>query len=338
MIKAKPIKLFYPLRLIYSLLTRTEKLFFDTFSFLKYRPKAKVISIGNLSMGGTGKTPILFELLSEMDPAKTCVISRGYKSPWENSFYLVHGKGPHPDELTDEATLLNRKFPDFPLLLGKRRYRSAQIAEKKFNPEFILLDDGFQYRRLYKDVKLVLWDAMSLVEEADLIPLGRLREPIGRLKDASAILLTRCESVSEERKKFWKNWLSQKASGIPIIEIQTVAAQIDQPNKADKKPYLAFAAIGRPESFFKQLKSEGLTIKDTRVFNDHHRFSTKELESLNNEAQKLDAQLICTEKDIVKIPKELIKKYNIASFGIRAVPVSGKSLINELKDRGILNI
>lgn len=104
---------------IYIFLTWLERTFFETFKFLSYKSKAKVVSIGNLSMGGTGKTPVLFQFLKELEEKqsgkKAVVLTRGYRCPWEKSFYELYGKGEHPFELTDEALMLNRRFPNVPI-------------------------------------------------------------------------------------------------------------------------------------------------------------------------------------------------------------------------------
>ncbi len=267
---------------IYSKLSYIERIFFEFFHFLKYRPKAKVISIGNLSMGGTGKTPVLFEIIEELQNnhpnLKLMVLTRGYRCPWEKSFYELYGSGEHPFELTDEALMLNKRFPGIPVMVGKNRHHAAIIGEMRYHPDIILLDDGFQYRRLYKDFDFILWDAMSTPDEAKPIPDGRLREPIERLKQANVILLTRCESASDKQIEYWQKWLHEKAPNVPIVKTKTCCEGIfkhdGKPANLDKNTGLfAFSAIGRPESFYEQLKQLGYNIISKKEFRDHHRFS-----------------------------------------------------------------
>ena len=325
---------------IYCTLTTLEREFFETFDFLKYRTKAKVISVGNLSMGGTGKTPVLFEILKELQTQqpqkKLLVLTRGYRCPWENSFYELYGTGEHPFELTDEALMLNKRFPQIPVLVGKNRHHAAKIGEMHYQPDLILLDDGFQYRRLYKDFDIILWDSMSKPEEAQIIPSGRLREPIERLKDADRILLTRCESASEEQIDFWLKWLEEKAPGIPIIKTHTTCEGLfkhnGEPANLDKNAgLLAFSAIGRPESFYAQLEQCGYQISAKKEFRDHHRFSDAELEELLKEASKKNLALVCTEKDAIKIKAEMAEKMDLNILRIKSEPLSGKSFLEELK-------
>lgn len=320
----------------YGLLTSLERLFFAAFSFLSYRPAARVISVGNLSMGGTGKTPVLFELLAELENYNACVLTRGYRSPWERSFYLLHGPGPHPAELTDEALVLNSRFPQVPVLLGKNRHHAAIVAEKRFKPQLMLLDDGFQYRRLKKDVSLVLWDAMAAPEEAQLIPAGRLREPIWRLQQANAILLTRCESADQGQIAFWQDWLAQQAPAIPVIMVKTICDGLFDCHgqKLSQLPagqqYFVFSAIGRPASFYRQLESLGYIIAEKVEYRDHHRFSEDDLNSLGNQAIAKGLQLVCTEKDFCKIPSATATLLQIQTLRIRTIPLSDRTFTEEL--------
>lgn len=324
---------------IYSTLSYLERKFFDTFYFLKHRTKAKVISIGNLSMGGTGKTPVLFEIIKELQEKhpnlQLMVLTRGYRSPWEKSFYELYGTGEHPFELTDEALMLNKRFPNIPVMVGKNRHHSSIIGEMHYKPDLILLDDGFQYRRLYKDFDYLLWDAMSKPEEAQIIPSGRLREPIERLRQANIILLTRCESASEKQIVFWENWLSQKAPNIPIIKTKTICEGVfkysGKPSNISKETeLLAFSAIGNPNSFYEQLKQSNYKIASKKEFRDHHRFTDNDLEKLIKEAQKSNLSLICTEKDAIKIKAEYAEKMDLNILRIKTLSVSNKDFISVL--------
>ena len=291
-------------------------------------------------MGGTGKTPVLFQILEELKNSfpnkKVMVLTRGYRCPWEKSFYELYGRGNHPFELTDEALMLNNRFPEVPVMVGKNRHHAAIIGEGRFKPDLILLDDGFQYRRLPKDLNIILWDAMSKPEEAQLVPFGRLREPVSRLKAADVILLTRCESASQEQIDFWLKWLDQNAKDKQIIQTKTVCeglTSFDGSTMAanSNKALMAFSAIGRPESFYAQLKSCGYRLEATKEFRDHHRFTDQQLEELAKEAEEKNLQLVCTEKDAIKIKPEMAKRMNLHVLRIKAVPVCGESFTDLLK-------
>lgn len=326
------------LKFLYLGITTVDKYLFRFLYFLVFRPKAKVLSIGNLSMGGTGKTPVLFALLKEILKCKkagqVCVLSRGYRSPWENSFYFLRGTGPHPSQLTDEAVLFNQKFEEVPLLLGKRRDRSARYAETRLNPEILLLDDGFQYRRLHKDFEIVLWDSHTKPEEAQLIPAGRLREPVSRLREADVILLTRCESATKVQVKFWQKWLAEVAPGIRIVPMQTICDGLyDHEGKrvlSLPKEVIAMSAIGRPASFYLQLRQLGINVVHKTEFRDHHHFKGTELEKMAALHRQSGLPVVCTEKDRVKISAEDAAKVGLITLRIRVAPASGNSLFSEI--------
>lgn len=290
-------------------------------------------------MGGTGKTPVLFQILKElqtqMPNKRVAVLTRGYRCPWENSFYELYGNGPHPFELTDEALMLNKRFPQIPVLVGKNRHHAAILAESRFKPNFFLLDDGFQYRRIRKDFNIILWDSMSTLKESQIVPAGRLREPIERLKKANAILLTRCESANKEQIEFWIDWLTDNAPNIPIIKTQTLCEGLFKHNGkkstiSENSEVYAFSAIGRPESFYAQLENNGYKVKAKKEFRDHHRFSEKDLENLLKDANSQNLPLVCTEKDAIKIKPEMAEKMDINILRIKAVPLSGKTFLEEL--------
>jgi len=327
---------------VYDLLARTERRFFNAVPFLVERPAACVISVGNLSVGGTGKTPFLFELLSDpIVPANRIVLTRGYRSPWERGFYLLCGPGPHPSTLTDEALLLASLFPTTPIFVGKNRAHSARLAERWFKPDVLLLNDGFQYRRLPHDIDIVLWDALMKKEEAGLLPLGRLRERPERLRDAHLIAMTRCELASDEQKEYWHLWLARTAPGVPILEMETKPSGWIDPQgrhcslENGPERVLAFAAIAKPELFAAQLAASGRNVAATQGFRDHDGFSPERLSAILNEAKVLDAVPVCTTKDRIKISAREAAVHGIWTLEIRMKPTSGESFGSALRRYGL---
>lgn len=327
---------------LYASLAKAERRFFRFFPFLVTQPAARVISIGNLSVGGTGKTPFLFELLSDPAlPARRAVLTRGYRSPWERGFYLMNGPGPHPAALTDEARLLSAMFPEMPVLVGKNRAHSARLAEQWFEPDVMLLDDGFQYRRLRHDLDIVLWDALMPEDHARPLPLGRLREAPERLRDAHLIVLTRCELARQAQIQYWHAWIASKAPGIPILEMITEPSGWITPSGSRRpisdgpRKILAFAAIAKPGIFAAQLAAAGRDVIDIRGFRDHDGFSQKALAALGETAQKSDSVLVCTTKDRIKIPAETAARHGIWTLEIRMKPATGETLGEAMKRFGI---
>jgi len=335
-------RILYRLAQLYASLASIEHRFFLTFPFLIENPAARVISIGNLSVGGTGKTPFLFELLADPAlPAGRAVLTRGYRSPWERGFYLLTGPGPHPETLTDEARLLASLFPEVPVLVGKNRAHSARLAEQWFRPDVLLLDDGFQYRRLRHDIDIVLWDALMPEEHARPLPLGRLRERPERLRDAHVIALTRCELAKPSQIDFWKRHIRGIAPETPILEMLTMPSGWIDPagrhRRLDEGPerVLAFAAIARPDVFATQLTAAGRFVADIHSFRDHDGFHAKTLSGIASAAVGMAAVPVCTTKDRIKIPPEAAARHGIWTLEIRMRPRSGESLGIALRRLGI---
>ncbi|MBF0545238.1 MAG: tetraacyldisaccharide 4'-kinase [Candidatus Riflebacteria bacterium] len=317
-------KLLSPLEPIYAGLSKAERLFFEKLDFLTFQTRAKVISIGNLSSGGTGKTPFLLEMLTwPCFPARKVVLTRGYKSSYERSFFILYGKEPHIGNITDEALLVNLHFPGIPVLMGKNRFHSARMAEKLFSPEIIFLDDGFQYRRLRKDFEIVLWDSNDDPENVRLIPAGRFREPLSRLSHSDLLVLTKCDEVSSDRTKFLMSFFNQNFPQLTTIKACTkVSGMLDCTNLSVLTPvpeqkYFAFCAIATPDSFIRILESVGGKIQGKRFFPDHYNFTTEDLISILTEAENLLAVPVCTEKDFVKIPRDIAKKMQLQALLIR---------------------
>lgn len=319
-----------------------ERAFFQRFPFLVHRPLGKVISVGNLTVGGTGKTPVLLALLGDSKRSpKTVVLTRGYRSPWERGFYVVQGEGPHPTTLTDETLLVNREFPDIPILVGKNRAHAAKMAQHFFAPECYFLDDGFQYRRLKKDVDLVLWDSTKDPFTARLLPEGRLREPFERLRDASLLLLTRCEQSSEEKRGGIHRFFEKRFPELKRLELEThVSGWVDPEGKMispDKGPMRCwcFCAIGAPETFFQQVQSLGAYVRGKHVFRDHSHVSRGDLEELARAARTTQSMLVCTEKDLIKLSPETVQNLGIYSLKISVRMRNGADLGSGLRDHGI---
>jgi tetraacyldisaccharide 4'-kinase len=331
-----------PLSCLYGALTRLERGFFTVFPFLQHHPDVPVISIGNLTMGGTGKTPLLLEILEILTKAgkRPAVISRGYRSPWERSFFLLLGPGPHPEGITDEALLVNQRFPTVPVFLGKNRAHSVRIAESCYHPDVILLDDGFQYRRLHRhsarDKDFILWDAGVDPAQEELIPAGTMREPFSRLADAHLIILTRCEAVSLERQAGLRQTLSAIAGGRPTIGLNTQPCGWSNgggnllPLDSGPKRVVAFAAIGNPGSFRRQLEQAGTTILDAVWYRDHHHFTPTDLRTLAARAETLQADLVCTEKDRVKLPPDWLATQSVFALHIRLRPAATDAPLAQL--------
>jgi tetraacyldisaccharide 4'-kinase len=251
-----------------------------------HRAAVPVVSIGNLSLGGTGKTPCV-EYVAKFcreRGVQVAILSRGYGTD----------AGPN-----DEAMVLEENLPDVPHLQGADRSTLADAAVEELEAELLVLDDGFQHRRLHRDLDIVLIDATSPPHRDRLFPRGTLREPASSLKRANAILLTRCDQVNEAEVNAIREWLKSKAPGVPVAatEHRPVANQLKGTTVG------AFCGIGNPEAFRRTLESLGALVAEFRTFPDHHAYTREDVDDLRRWANGLppNAAIATTQKDQVKL-------------------------------------
>jgi tetraacyldisaccharide 4'-kinase len=259
------------------------------------RSSVPVVSIGNLTLGGTGKTPCVEyvgRFFSDRDVRAT-ILSRGYGSEAGRN---------------DEAMVLEENLPDVPHLQGADRVSLANLAVEELEAELLILDDGFQHRRLYRNLEVVLIDATRPPNRDYLFPRGTLREPASGLKRADAIVLTRCDQVTVEEVKAIRNWLSQRYPGKPVAITRHrpvgLIGDVMEPLEGLKTgPVAGFCGIGNPNAFCRTLESLGANVIDFRAFPDHHAYTRDDVDELIHWANGLphDATIATTQKDWVKL-------------------------------------
>ncbi len=262
-----------------------------------------VVSIGNLTWGGTGKTPLLVKLTADLKKAglQSAVLTRGYRGVGEGS--------PSQNSVNDEVQLMHEKNPDGLIAVGADRVKKAEELLKTNPLDIFLLDDGFQHWKLERDLDVVCIDATDPWGGNALIPLGRLREPKKNLKRAQVIVLTRCELVSPVfRESLKKETKILAPRGIILCsEFKSVLVDWDgRPQNPTSLLYgqivLALSAIGNPQAFEERISRWGASVRPRR-FRDHHEYSDLELQKLKNDLEKEKAILVTTEKDGVKLRK-----------------------------------
>lgn len=256
-----------------------------------------VVSVGNLSVGGTGKSPTVAWLarwFRERDK-RVAILSRGY--------------GKLDDGRNDEALELELKLPDVPHLQNPDRVASAMLAADELEMEVLILDDGFQHRKLSRDLDIVLIDATDSAAARWPLPAGLQRERMSSLKRAGFVIITRADAVSEEQLN---NLTSQIAKYIsqdrialathkPKSLLQYPAERLDLERLRGAR-VLAFCGIGNPQAFFESLRRLGAQLIDQREWPDHHAYSREDVHWLMDwHAEQADAILVCTVKDWVKI-------------------------------------
>jgi len=271
---------------------------------------SKIISIGNISMGGTGKTPFTILLAKHFigKGKKVCILSRGYKG---NIGYETHvisdGKNilVGPDKAADEPYMMAVNCPEAIVITGKERFRSYDYAEKHFKPDVYLLDDGFQHRRMKRDIDICLLDHKRPVSTGFMFPFGYLREPASGLSRADIVVFTRADDVTIP-EKVAKHVKDKPVffSNIKMLGLYNVDGKADI-DLAGKKVF-AFAGIASPKKFFKFIKSMGAEIVGRKVYSDHHSYNGTDTYVVERKAREIEAEIIVTtEKDYVKLPDDV---------------------------------
>ncbi len=275
-----------------------------------------VVSVGNLTVGGTGKTPLviyLCRLLSELGYAPA-VLSRGYRGTAEHSTVVVsdgHTQPVHWRASGDEPWMLAGSLPGVPVAVGADRLASGRLLQQRMPAagRVFVLDDGFQHRRLARTLDLVVWDATLSLEGLHLLPAGPLREPLTSLRRADGILLTRCHQVGNGLADILER-LRREAPGVPIFQFQTVLTDYQDLSEGTIRPLreltgrkaVAVAALGNPRQFLHDLGRSGLRIINEFIFPDHHPFTQQELDLVLDRSRRLGAELlVTTEKDAVRL-------------------------------------
>ena len=336
-------KALYPFSKIYGFVVKT-RIFFYKKGILKcVRLPVPVISVGNITVGGTGKTPVV-EYIARYLQAKgkrVAILSRGYAASirQENN---SSGK----NICNDEYLLFKENIPDVPHLLNKDRIKGGLEAIKRFQAECLVLDDGFQHLRLARDLNIVIIDALNPFGHEQIIPRGMLREPLEGLKRADMIMLSHVDQCSRDKITVITNRLREIVRHVPIVE--TVHKPIFLESAKDKtklditclrgKRVFVFCAIGNPVSFRKSIENLGAELAGFRVFPDHHVYTLSELQELNAAAQsvKPDA-IVITQKDRVKIGNNLsVWAFPVWTLKIEIGVVNGCEMF-ENKITAILN-
>lgn len=275
-------------------------------------PPLPLVSVGNLSYGGTNKTPFVEMLARELEArgVRPGIVSRGY-SGGQNGVLILRGGVGERGAAGDEPLLLSRRLPHVPVAVARRRIDGVRALQKE-GVGLVLADDAFQHRVLGRDADVVLIDAACPFGSGRLIPAGILREPVKALSRAGLVVLTKADQVSPEALAELRAVVGQF---LPPERVFTSRLEVDAWARWDGEtlcPFdapapgtrvLAFSAIGNPESFARSLKDAGLSLVEDCRFKDHHRYTEADLAALCRTARKSGAEaLACTEKDLYNIP------------------------------------
>lgn len=271
-----------------------------------------VVSIGNLTVGGTGKTPAaeLATLTLAALGRQPAIVSRGYRRRSRGVQVVADTASIRldPDDAGDEPFLLARRLPGVPVVVGSNRHEAARVAVERFGVDAIVLDDGFQHRTLHKDLEIVMVRALRPWGNGRLLPGGPLREPLSRLARADLIVATGVEEVSDAAAVQASS--ARWAPGVPVLAAAYVPAECWRAGRMEPVALerlaglrlLAFAGIAAPAAFQRTLRRLGARLEDFTAFDDHHWYSGDDLARLTERAAVLDLDgLVTTEKDWVRL-------------------------------------
>lgn len=307
----KPLLLF--LSFIYFMLILMRRVLYRIGIFRAFKLDAKVISIGNITTGGTGKTPLLILLADFLDKneKRVTISSRGYGGDYVKKGIILDGSIGRLDNLEflgDEAHLLKKYLPDIPLLIGRDRIGIIRRAFKKNKPDILILDDGFQHVKVKRDLDIVTVNALNPFGNYNLIPCGILREPLSSLGRADIFVITKADladditPIKDSLKKINPKAVITCSQHLfkGLYEFEK-SEGIDKSSLKDKNTG-TICAIGDPDSFERLLRKEGFIVKINSRFIDHHIFAASEIESFINRclSEGIDT-VITTEKDIFRL-------------------------------------
>jgi tetraacyldisaccharide 4'-kinase len=297
--------------------------------FKTVRLPVAVVSVGNVAVGGTGKTPFVALVAGRLEALgrRPCILSRGY--------------GPKREAAqNDEYLMLRELLPKVPHLVGKERLLTGLQAILQFHPEVLILDDGFQHRKLARNLDIVLVDALQPLGLGHLIPRGRLREPAGELRRADLICLTHSDLVEPAKLEEVRERVRRVAPAVPILEAQHQPRRLrpvlprgegQPPEALAQKRVAVFCALGSPLSFMAQVRRLGADIVHQALFPDHHRLSAPELARLFADAGKAQADLlVCTHKDAVKLPHDLSPPIPVLALETEMVILRGEEQLERV--------
>jgi tetraacyldisaccharide 4'-kinase len=299
-----------PLAPLYGTVVRARNRAFDAHPERAVRAEVPVVSIGNLSAGGTGKTPLTLFLAQGLEEAgwRNAVVSRGYGGKRAVDPMSVEPES-DPRLSGDEPALMARRLGAGRVVVGRRRIVACWRAKAQ-RPDLrcILLDDGFQHRALHRDLDLLLLDGVRRWGKGRMLPLGDLREPMASAHRAHALVVTRAGRVQD--RGAIEAWWKEHGSGGPIFWVDFQVGGLRRWNgtdwialpERDPRPALAWCGLGHPTAFFADLLVAGQPWTSTEAYPDHRGPTPRQLGALQARAQAEEAaRLVCTEKDAIKL-------------------------------------
>lgn len=291
--------LLWPFAAAYDGIVRTRALFYRRGIFRERRLTGTVISVGNLTVGGTGKTPMVLWLAERLasEGKRAAILTRGYRGSGQADARGI--------PQSDEVALLHERLGGHAQLgVGKDRYASGRTLERH-GAEWFILDDGFQHLALRRDANMVMIDATNPFGGGRLLPAGRLREPKSALRRADVVVITRSDhapAVEAIVRRFTTAPIFYALTRLEsVLRVPALKVPLPEKDFAGAK-FFAFCGIGNPDAFFDDIRRWGGHLIGRRAFRDHHRYAAADVAQLEREAVAAGADaMLCTEKDVFNL-------------------------------------
>jgi tetraacyldisaccharide 4'-kinase len=302
--------LLFPLSILVRLVYRVRRYLYVIGYYDSVKFKGRTISIGNIALGGSGKTPFLKWAIENLNnEMKILVSSRGYRSNSESiGKTVLSGEQFEASEIGDENVEVLSKIKNGALAVGKNRVKQVSEALLHSRYDIIFLDDGFQHLKINRDLNIVLFNSLMNVSQLRVFPGGYLREGLGSLFEADIVVYTNCQGRNASRKelairKRISPYLSDAAWE---FRSQTLLTKIESLNRVEEvedwgdKSFILISTIAAPEKFSILVKESGINVLEHIIFSDHHFFESKDYEKIEKIADKYQAPILMTRKDAVK--------------------------------------
>jgi len=303
--------LLFPIAVIYGLVTSLRNLLYDLNILKTIEIPVPVIAVGNITAGGTGKTPFVIALSEFLlgHGFRVAVIARGYRRQSRGQVIVSDSRQvlTQAYRAGDEPYLIARKLPQGVVIANADRIIAARTALEKYNCDVIVADDAFQHRRLARDLNILLWDPHMPSRECSLLPVGRLRESLRGLRRADYLIFTKTDEIDEKKVASFKKYnprLTCFSAPLIITRLETLSGEKISPATLSGKNVLAFSGLGNPAQFEATIRKLAPARIAFHRFPDHHKYTTTELYQLISAAQSNDCDyLLTTEKDAVNFPE-----------------------------------
>ena len=301
----------------------------------RHHAPLKVVSVGNLTVGGTGKTPVVAEVARRLSRRglRVAILSRGYGGQGRRSRILSDGTRLYEEARTagDEPRLLAEALPGVAVVVGADRLRSARLARERLGAEVAVLDDGLQHQRLCRDLEIVVVDAACPLGNGALLPAGPLREGPAALSRAHLVWMTHPAPSAEEAGGPARSPGLTAPAGIPVVRSRyrparlVVAGEPRPVTELRGQRVLALTGIARPTRFVRTLEDLGAHVVALHAHPDHHRFRESEVRAALEAARRHQALVVTTEKDAVRLPPE--GRARLAVLGVEVEILAGEAAL-----------